>query len=130
MPKSRRDVRARRAAAAARLQPGSRTRTRSALTEARSWQQAGLPAALAGTVGLVLSILLAAWHSWLMPAVAVGAALLNLYAAYVVVKARRADEFLFPQRWGSGRCSVRGEVVSGVLALAAAVLAVIGFASR
>lgn len=110
--------------------PGGRARTRSALTEARSWQQAGLPAALSGAFGLVLSVLLAVWDSWLLPAVAIGAALLNLYAAYVVVKARRADEFLFPQRWGSGRFSVRGEVVSGVLALASAVLAVIGFAGR
>ncbi len=112
------------------MQPGGRAQTRSALTEARSWQQAGLPAALAGAAGLVLSILLAVANSWLLPAVAVGAALLNLYAAYVVVKARRADESLFPQRWGSGSFSARGEVVSGVLALASAVLAVLGFASR
>ncbi len=112
------------------MQPGRRARTRSTLYEARGWQAAGLPATLAGVLGLALSIALAVWHSWLLPAVAVGAALLNLYAAYVVVKARRADEFLFPQRWGAGRFSARGEAVSGVLALASAVLAVIGFAAR
>ncbi|MEU8007604.1 hypothetical protein AB0B66_41145 [Catellatospora sp. NPDC049111] len=130
MPKSRREVRARRAAAAARMQPGGRARTRSALTEARTWQAAGLPAALSGAVGLVLSVALAVWNSWLLPAVAVGATLLNTYAAYVIVKARRADDVLFPQRWGAGRFTARGEAVSGVLALASAVLAVIGFAGR
>ena len=126
MSKARRRVRA---AGRARV-TAEELQATAVVREANSWIPAAEPAFVAGVLGLVGSGWLSTLRLWpWTPAVAVGACLINVYAAYVIRKGAAAGIKKFPFRLGATR-STRGDRVALGLAACCALLAVAAFIAR
>ncbi|WP_155369601.1 hypothetical protein [Catellatospora vulcania] len=124
MSKARRRARAAARARVAEEQAPAEVR------EASSWIPAAEPAFVAGVLGLVASVWLTTLRLWpWTPAVAVGASLINVYAAYVIRKGAAAGVEKFPFRLGGARF-LGGDRVAVGLAAGSALLVVVAFVGR